>query len=94
MTVEGSIVRVADQPMLKFRGMEPVSLQSAAMPSLKLKDGRKELTFLCPALPGMAARLTWLGSERVLEVLLSFASIVLKREVNGDSTGSALSGSQ
>ena len=80
----GSLVEVDDQPMLKFRDTKPVKLEPAAMPCLSLEGGKKELAFVCPELSSMAARLSWLGNERVLEVLFSLTSVTLKREVTED----------
>jgi len=71
------------QPMLKFRNIDAVRLQPAAAPCTILADGKKEFVFVCTGIPGMGARLTWSSGKRTLELLFSFVSIALDRDVGG-----------
>lgn len=79
----GSILDVGGQPMLKHGEMDPIGLRLAAVPALAFEDGREEFTFVCPTLPGITIRLTWLEVERVI-TLFFIGSFTLRRKVIED----------
>ncbi|KAM0713480.1 hypothetical protein Q7P37_010442 [Cladosporium fusiforme] len=73
-----SLFKIAEQPMFKFRDMDAVSLRPAAMPILRFDEMKSEVMLVSPELPGIAVRLTWLGDERVIELLYMIPHVFVR----------------